>query len=107
MTRSFEYISYDEADQLTMSENTAAYNEDTSGQPAGGGGRGPGAHVPDGRTEALINRGRAGAGRSRSRWLRSHLRTVAITAAAFGIGIVALVIGLPGAGRAGRPAWPR
>ena len=56
MTRSFEYISYDDADQLTMTENTAAY-EGTSGQPiaedAGPEGPGLGAHAPDGRTEAL------------------------------------------------------
>jgi hypothetical protein len=106
MTRSFEYISYDEADQLTMYENTAAYEEGASGRPTGGGrsgdGRGRGAHAPDGRTEALINRGRAPAGRSRTRWLRSHLRGVAITVAAVGVAMIALVIALPGGGA----SWP-
>jgi len=105
MTRSFEYISYDDASQLTMSENTAADDEGASGQPAPGDqGAGPGfgSYAPNGRTEALINRGRAPAGRSRTQWLRSHLRAIAITLAAFGIGIVALVIALPGGGA----SWP-
>jgi hypothetical protein len=106
MTRSFEYISYDDANQLTMCENTAADDEGAPGQPSPGdsGGEGPrrGAHPPDGRTEALINRGRAPAGRSRTRWLRSHLRSVAIAAGAAGIAIIALVIALPGGGA----SWP-
>lgn len=75
MTRSFEYMSYDNASQLTMCENIAADDEGASGQPAPGvrtaEDRSPGPHAPDGRTEALINRGRAPAGRSRTRWLRS------------------------------------
>ena len=106
MTRSFEYISYDDADQLTMPENITADDEGTSGQPAAGvrtaedADSGP--HAPDGRTEALINRGRAPAGRSRSRWLRSHLRAVATAMAAAGIAIIALVIALPGGGA----SWP-
>jgi hypothetical protein len=105
MTRSFEYISYDDASQLTMCENTAADDEGASGQPTPGDqGAGPGfgPHAPNGRTEGLINRGRAPAGRSRTRWLRSHLRTVGIMVAAIGIGIVALVIALPGGGA----SWP-
>ena len=106
MTRSFEYISYDDANQLTMCENTAVDDEGAPGQPspAESGGEGPRrrAHPPDGRTEALINRGRAPAGRSRTRWLRSHLRTVAIAAGAAGIAIIALVIALPGGGA----SWP-
>jgi hypothetical protein len=105
MTRSFEYISYDDADQLTMTENTAA-NDSASGQPIAGGvgpeGPGFGPHAPSGRTEALINGGRAPAGRSWTRWLRSHLRSVAIAVAAAGVGIVALVIVLPGGGA----SWP-
>ena len=105
MTRSFEYISYDDADQLTMTENTAA-NDTAFGQPAAGGagpeGSGLGSHAPNSRTEALINGGRAPAGRSRTRWLRSHLRSVAIAVAAAGIAIVALVIALPGGGA----SWP-
>ena len=106
MTRSFEYTSYNSADQLTMCENLAADDEDTSGQPTpgdlGAEGAGGGPHVPDGRTEALINRGRAPAGRSWTRWLRSHLRTVAIAVGAAGIAIIALVIALPGGGA----SWP-
>ena len=44
MTRSFEYISYDDADQLTMCENTAADDDGASGQPTAGdrGAEGPG-----------------------------------------------------------------
>ena len=68
MTRSFEYMSYDNASQLTMCENIAADDEDTSGQPPPGvrtaEDHSPGPHAPDGRTEALINRGRAPAGRA-------------------------------------------
>src|ERR1700722_7225394 len=105
MTRSFEYISYDDADQLTMTENTAA-NDSASGQPIAGGvgpeSPGFGPHAPSGRTEALINGGRAPAGRSWTRWLRSHLRPVAIAVATAGVGIVALVIVLPGGGA----SWP-
>jgi hypothetical protein len=106
MTRSFEYISYDDADQLTMPENTADDDAGASGRPVSGAptgespGRGP--HPSNGRTEALINRGRAPAGRSRTRWLRSHLRAVAIAVAAAGIAIIALVIALPGGGA----SWP-
>jgi len=106
MTRSFEYMTYDEADQLTMGENTAAENSDASGQSApgapAGDSPGGGAPAPDGRTEALINRGRAPSGRSRTRWLRSHLRMVAIAVAAAGLAIIALVIVLPGGGA----SWP-
>src|ERR1700679_3269096 len=82
MTRSFEYTSYNNADQLTMCETLAADDEGASGQPTpgdgGAEGAGLGPHAPDGRTEALINRGRAPAGRSRTRWLRSHLGPIAI-----------------------------
>jgi hypothetical protein len=104
MTRSFEYTSYKDADQLTMCENLAADDEGSSGQAAPGDGAagGAGAPAPDARTEALINGGRAPAGRSRTRWLRSHLRTVAIVAGAVGIAIIALVIALPGGGA----SWP-
>jgi hypothetical protein len=104
MTRSFEYTSYKDADQLTMCENLAADDEGSSGQAAPGDGAagGAGAPAPDARTEALINGGRGPAGRSRTRWLRSHLRTVAIVAGAVGIAIIALVIALPGGGA----SWP-
>ena len=106
MTRSFEYTSYKDGDQLTMSENIAADDDGASGQTSPGDhgteGTGRGPHAPDGRTEALINRGRAPAGRSRTRWLRSHLRTVAIAVGAVGIAIIAVVIALPGGGA----SWP-
>ena len=106
MTRSFEYTSYNDGDQLAMCENIAADDDGASGQPApgdrGAEGAGQAPHAPDGRTEALINRGRAPAGRSRTRWLRSHLRTVAIAVGAAGIAIIALVIALPGGGA----SWP-
>jgi hypothetical protein len=89
-----------------MCENIAAADEGASGQPApgdrGAEGAGRAAFAPDGRTEALINHGRAPAGRSRTRWLRSHLRTVAIALGAVGIAIIALVIALPGGGA----SWP-
>jgi hypothetical protein len=105
MTRSFEYISDHDGDQLTMCENTAV-DEGAPGQPNAGnrGAEGPGTgpHATNGRTEALINGGRAPAGRSRTRWLRSHLRSVAIAAGAAGIAIIALVIALPGGGA----SWP-
>jgi hypothetical protein len=106
MTRSFENVSYVDDDQHTMPENTTAADEGASGQPTAGmrppESSGSGPHGPDGRTEALINRGRAPAGRSRTRWLRSHLRSVAIAVAAAGIAIIALVIALPGGGA----SWP-
>jgi hypothetical protein len=106
MTRSFEYISYDEADQLTMPENTAADDAGASGQtsPGGRGGESPGrgGYGSDGRTEALINRGRTQAGRSRTRWLRSHLKTLAIVVAAVAIAVLVFVIALPGGGA----SWP-
>jgi hypothetical protein len=99
-------MSYDDASQLTMCENIAAEDEGASGQPAPGvrtaEDRNSGPHAPNGRTEALINRGRAPAGRSRTRWLRSHLRAVAIAVTAAGIAIIALVIALPG----GSANWP-
>jgi len=107
MTRSFEFISYDDANQLTMPENITVEEDDgTPGQRAAGvrGADGPshGARATDRRTEALINRGRAPAGRSRGRWFRSHLRAATIGLAAAGLGIIALVIALPGGGA----SWP-
>ena len=87
-------MSYDNASQLTMCENNAADDDDASGQPAPGARTtedgSPGPHAPDGRTEALINRGRPPAGRSRTRWLRSHLRLVAIAVAS--LLIAALIV---------------
>jgi hypothetical protein len=89
-----------------MPENTAADEAGASGQtsPDGHGAEGPGRgrYGAGGRTEALINRGRSQAGRSRTRWLRSHLKTVAIVAAAMAIAVIAFVIALPGGGA----SWP-
>jgi hypothetical protein len=118
MTNEFEYITYFDGDQLTMLENTAIpggvlgggpagagpAGEGTGGGGAAGGGRaGTSPRTPGGRTEALINRGRPPAGRSRARWVRTHLRAIGIAAAIVGAGIIALVIALPGGG-AGWPA---
>ncbi len=113
MTNEFEYITYRDTDQLTMLENTAipggVLGDD--GEPGGGaagsgptgtGPAGTGPRVADGRTEALINHGRPAAGRSRTRWVRGHLRAIAIAAAIAGAAIIALVIALPGGGA----SWP-
>jgi hypothetical protein len=112
MTNEFEYISYDDTDQLTMLENTvipgAAFGDGTAGsgpggpEPAGTGPTGTGPRIPGGRTEALINRGRPAAGRSWTRWARGHLRAIAIAAAAIAAAIIALVVVLPGGGS----SWP-
>src|ERR1700722_14225439 len=96
MTNEFEYMSYDDTDQLTMLENTvippAAFGD-------GAAGAGP---ASTGRTEALINRGRPAAGRSWTRWARGHLRAISIAVATTGAAIIALVLVLPGGG----PSWP-
>ena len=104
MTRSFEYISYDDADQLTMTENTAANDTAFGSRPlAAPAPRAPGWPArPQQPHRGADQRGRAPAGRSRTRWLRSHLRSVAIAVAAAGIAIIALVIVLPGGGA----SWP-
>ena len=113
MTNEFEYITYSDTDQLTMLENTAIPGgvlDDGEGTSAVAAGTGPGSagpgsagpRVAGGRTEALINHGRPAAGRSRSRWLRGHLRAIAIAAAIVGVAIIALVIALPGGGA----SWP-
>jgi hypothetical protein len=112
MTNEFEYISYNDTDQLTMLENTAILGGALGDGPAGAGpggsgagGSGPagaGPHPPGGRTEALINRGRPAAGRSWTRWGRAHLRAIGIAAAIVGAGIIALVVALPGGGA----SWP-
>jgi hypothetical protein len=100
MTSEFEYDIYYGTDQLTMLENTAI--------PAGvlgdgaGSADGTGPHPTDGRTEALINRGRAPAGRSRLGWARAHLRAIAIAAGLLGAAVIALVLALPGGGA----SWP-
>ena len=108
MTNEFEYITYRDTDQLTMLENTAIPGGviDDGGEPggesAGTGPAGAGPRVAGGRTEALINHGRPAAGRSRTRWVRSHLRAIGIAAAIAGAAILALVIALPGGGA----SWP-
>jgi hypothetical protein len=112
MTNEFEYMSYNDSDQLTMLENTAipggvlgdgvAGAGPTGAGPTGAGPTGAGPHAPGGRTEALINHGRPPAGRSWTRWVRSHLRAIGIAAAIVGAGIIALVIALPGGGA----SWP-
>jgi hypothetical protein len=107
MTNQFEYISYNNSDQLTMLENAAFPGGSGGGAPAGdgdghNGAGGGGPHAPDGRTEALINRGRAPAGRSRLRWVRGHLRAIAIAVAIAGLATLVLVLVLPGGGA----SWP-
>jgi hypothetical protein len=107
MTDQFEYITYNNTDQLTMLENTAipggVLGDGASGAgPAGAGPAGTGPQAASGRTEALINRGRPPAGRSWTRWVRAHLRAIGIVAAIVGAGIIALVVALPGGG----PGWP-
>jgi hypothetical protein len=117
MTNEFEYITYSDTDQLTMLENTAisgatvgdapagagpAAGGPAGGGPAGGGPAGGGPGTPGGRTEALINHGRAPAGRSWTRWVRAHLRAIVVAAAIVGAGIIALVVALPGGGA----SWP-
>jgi hypothetical protein len=112
MTNEFEYISYNDTDQLTMLENTAilggGLDDGAAGAapggpgPAGPGPAGTGPHATGGRTEALINRGRPAAGRSWTRWVRAHLRAIGIAAAIAGAGIIALVVALPGGGA----SWP-
>jgi hypothetical protein len=108
MTNEFEYITYNDTDQLTMLENTAIQGatvaDGTVGDDtAGAGPAGPGPRAPGGRTEALINGGRSAAGHSWTRWARAHLRAIGIAAALAGAGIIALVVALPGGG-AGWPA---
>ncbi|MGD0699880.1 MAG: hypothetical protein ABSA02_08355 [Trebonia sp.] len=101
MTNEFEYISYDDTDQLTMLENTVippAAGPGSSGTASGG----TGPRIPGGRTEALINGGRRPAGRSWTRWARGHLRAIALAAAIAGAAIIALVVVLPGGGA----SWP-
>ncbi len=102
MTNEFEYISYVDADQLTMLENTAIPGGVLGDGAAGTGPAGTGPRTPGGRTEALIDRGRPPAGRSWTRWVRAHLRAIAIAAAILGAGVIALVVALPGGGA----SWP-
>jgi len=102
MTHNFEYISYDDADQLTMLENRDADGRGSDDRASADSDRSAAPHGPDGRTEALINRGRQGAGRSRTRWLRAHVRAIAIASAAALAAFIALALILPGGGA----SWP-
>jgi hypothetical protein len=127
MTQDFEYISYSETDRIAMLENKAAELErrllevtPPGGMPLWGGnageegGSGPGGPLPaeedtdegsrgsDGRTEALINRGRQRAKQPRTRWLRAHWRAAGLGAVALFIAILVLVLVLPGGGA----SWP-
>jgi hypothetical protein len=126
MMQDFEYISYNEADRIAMLENRAAELErrllevtPSGGLPLWGanaaeeGGSGPGSprpagragggsHGSDGRTEALINRGRPRARQPRTRWLRVHWRAAGLGAAAFIVAVLLLAVMLPGGGA----SWP-
>lgn|SRR5450756_538146 len=130
MTQDFEYISYNETDRIAMLENRAAElerrllevtppgglplwgantgeegraerdqevaapadDDDLDGGPAGS----------DGRTEALINRGRQRARQPRTRWLRAHWRAAGLGAAAVFVAALVLALVLPGGGA----SWP-
>jgi len=102
MKNKFEYMSYNYSDQLTMLENTAIDGSVAAPGVADGSADGSSPHAPDERTEALINRGRAPAGRSRTRWVRAHLRAIGIGAAIAMVAAIVLVLVLPGGG----PGWP-
>jgi hypothetical protein len=69
---------------------------------AGTGGTPPPRGGADGRTEALINRGRRSAGNARLRWLRASWRVLAGLAGAVCLLTLVVVMVLPGAG----PGWP-
>jgi hypothetical protein len=126
MKQNFEYISYNEADRIAMLENRAAELErrllevtPSGGLPVQGantaaeGGLGRGGDLPvgdankpppgsDGRTEALINRGRPRARAPRTRWLRVHWRAAALGTAAVFLTVLILALALPGGGA----SWP-
>ncbi len=70
---------------------------DDAGQPAP-----PMAEARDGRTQALINRGRHSAGNTRGRWLRAHWRSFAVLAGAVFFLILVVSWALPGPGA----SWP-
>ena len=129
MTQDFEYISYDETDRIAMLESRAAELErrllevtPPGGMPrwgantaevghavreeeipppadevSGGGSRGS-----DGRTEALINRGRQRARQPRTRWLRAHWRAAGLGTAVVFLVTLVLALILPGSGA----SWP-
>jgi hypothetical protein len=126
MTQNFEYISYNEADRIAMLENRAAELErrllevtpsggvpmwgantaEEGGLGLGGdrsaGGTGKTPPGSDGRTEALISRGRQRARAPRTRWLRAHWRATALGTAAVFLAVLILALALPGGGA----SWP-
>ena len=124
----FENMIYIDADRLATLENRAAELErrlllvmspegdahpnvavpyavpEGGGRRAGAfkGGSGGGATAADGRTEALINRGRPGSRRPRRRRLLAHWRLIAAGMAALLTGAVVAVVATRGSGA----AWP-
>jgi hypothetical protein len=113
MTQDFEYISYNEADRIAMLENRAAELERRLLEVTPSGGRPiwsantaeEGGQAPpgsDGRTEALISRGRQRARAPRTRWLRAHWRATALGTAAVFLAVFILALALPGGGA----SWP-
>jgi len=129
MTQDFEYISYNETDRIAMLENRAAELErrllevtPPGGMPLWGANtaeegpsgrdqqvpapddedRGGGPAGSDGRTEALINRGRQRARQPRTRWLRAHWRAAGLGAAVVFVAVLVLALVLPGGGA----SWP-
>jgi hypothetical protein len=121
----FENIIYTDADRLAILENRAAELErllllvtrpegdaqPNAAVPEGGkrhagafksGGSGGGAPAADGRTEALINRGRPGSRRPRRRRLLAHWRLIMVGMVALLTGVVVALVATRGSGA----AWP-
>jgi hypothetical protein len=125
----FENIIYNDADRLAILENRAAELERLlllvtrpegdaqpnmavpHGVPEGdphhagafkGGGSGGGAPAADGRTAALINRGRPGSRRPRRRRLLAHWRLIAAGVVALFAGVAVALVATRGSGA----AWP-
>jgi hypothetical protein len=129
MMPEFENIIYTDADRLAILENRAAELErrlllvmrpegdahpnvavpyavpeggERHARAFKGGGSGGGAPAADGRTEALINRGRPGSRRPRRRRLLAHWRLIAAGMVALLTGIVVALVATRGSGA----AWP-
>jgi hypothetical protein len=121
----FENRSYEDADRLAILENRAAelerrlllvmrpgsdaypnvavpYAGPEGSERDKGGGSGGGAPAADGRTEALINRGRPGSRRPRRRRLLARWRLIAAGAVALLTGVVVALVATRGSGA----AWP-
>jgi hypothetical protein len=101
----FENIYDNNADRLAVLENLAADLEQqlfTVMHPEGDGYRNGDAPPVNGRTEALINRGRPGYRRPRRRRLLAHWRLIAAGAVALLTGVVAALVATRGSGT----AWP-